>query len=94
MNQSESAVNVATGLTVKRDVVGTGFGKHRDDFIDRLNHQVYVNGRLYVGANSLADQGADSEVGDIVIVHDVKVDPIGTGSDHIAYLLAESGKVR
>jgi len=42
---------------------------------------------------SLAHARADGEVGHVVVVHDVEVDNVSAGSDHVVDLLAELGEV-
>jgi hypothetical protein len=45
------------------------------------------------GTDCLANQRADGQVRNIVIVHDVKVHNIGTGTDDIGDFLTEFGEV-
>ena len=42
---------------------------------------------------SLTHHGAESEVGDIVVVHDIEVNPVGTGGDNIFHLVAQTGEI-
>ena len=45
-------------------------------------------------AQRLTHQRADGEVGDIVVVHDIKVHDIRTGGEHVVDFFTEAGKVR
>ena len=40
-----------------------------------------------------ADHRAEGEVGHVMVVHHVEVDPVGAGGDHVAHLLAQAGEV-
>lgn len=44
-------------------------------------------------AEGLADHGSNGQVGDIVVVHDVKVNNVGTSLQHVVNFFAEFGKV-
>ena len=92
-DQPERAVDVLGGLGVEGDDVGAGLGEVGHDAIDRLHHQVHVDRRRGVRADGLAHQRADGEVGDVVVVHHVEVNPVGAGGDDVANLLAEAGEV-
>ena len=59
--------------------VGTGFGKGRHQAINRLNHQMNVNDGLCVRTNRFAHERTDGEIRYVMVVHHVKVNPIGTG---------------
>ena len=79
---------------VERDVTRTCIGKVGDDPVDGLNHQVHVNGRLdAVLDECAADQRADCQVGNKVIVHDIEVNDVGAGCECGAYVLAQSSEV-
>lgn len=41
----------------------------------------------------LANHGAKAEVGHVMVVHHVKVDPIGTGIDDAFDFFAQAGKI-
>ena len=41
----------------------------------------------------LADHGSNGQVGDVVVIHDVKVDNVGTGLQHVVNFFTELGKV-
>ena len=92
-NQPKGAVNVLAGFGVKGDDVGTGFGKHRNQAINRLHHQMHVNRGGGVRANGFADQGADGQVGDVMVVHHIKMDDVGTSGNDVADFFTQAGKV-
>jgi hypothetical protein len=43
--------------------------------------------------DGLADHRAKGEVGHVMVVHHVKMHPVGTGSDDVFDLVAQTGKV-
>ena len=62
--------------------------------LTRRNHQVNINGGGHtVVTEGLADHGTNGQVGDIVVVHDVKVNNVGTGLQHVVDLSTKLGKV-
>ena len=78
---------------MKCDDVGTGFGELRDNGIHRFHHEMNVYWSACVGPDGLTDHGSDCQVGDIVIVHDVEVDPVGARVDDIADFLSQAGEI-
>ena len=55
---------------------------------------MHVNRRLdAVVLERLANHRADGQVGHVVVIHDVEVDGVGAGLEHISNLLAQVGKV-
>ena len=46
-----------------------------------------------VGAQRSTDHGAESQVRYKVVVHDVAVNPVGTGGDNIADFFTQAGEV-
>jgi hypothetical protein len=87
-------MHVRAGFGMEADQAGAGLGEIRDDPVDRLDHQVHVDRcRHPVLAQRLADQRADGQVGYVVVVHDVEVDPVGAGLEDVVDLLAQSGEV-
>ena len=67
--------------------------------VDRLDHEVHVDRhRAAVGAdrvlaNRRADHRPDRQVGHVMVVHHVEVDPVGAAGDDIAHLVAESREI-
>ena len=78
---------------MKTDNVSTRFCEVCDDSVYWAHHQVNVNHGIRAGSDGLANQWPDSQVGDIMVVHHVKVDPVGSGCNHVAYLFAQTGKI-
>ena len=78
---------------MKRDDVCTGLGKGGNQAVNRFNHQVHVDWHIDVGADGLAHHGTNGQIGDVMIIHDVKVDPVSTGGHNIFNLFAQSGEV-
>ena len=94
LDELEGAVDVVGGLGVEGDVGGTGVDEVGDGGVDGADHEVDVDGGgNAVVAEGLADHGADGEVGDVVVVHDVEVDDVGAGFEDVVDLLTELGKV-
>ena len=78
---------------VKGDDIGTGLGKIGNDPVHRFHHQMHVDRRVGVRTDRRANHGTDREVGDIVIVHHIKVNPVSPRRDHVGDLFAQSGKI-
>jgi hypothetical protein len=83
------------GLGVEGDIGRAGLGEVRDDPVDRPHHEMHVDvGLDAVLAQRLADQRADGEIRDVVIVHDIEVHDVGAGLQDLVDLLAEPGEIR
>mmetsp|Transcript_26496 Transcript_26496/g.45211 ORF Transcript_26496/g.45211 Transcript_26496/m.45211 type:complete len:275 (+) Transcript_26496:148-972(+) len=94
LDQLEGSVDVVGGLGVEGDVRGAGIDKVVDGGVDGADHEMHVDGGGdAVIAEGLAHHGSDGEVGDVVVVHDVEVNDIGAGLEHVIDLLAEFGEV-
>jgi len=93
-DQREAAIDVTGGFGVKRDDVGAGLGKHRDQAVDGLDHQMHINGDLDVGTNSLTNHGADGQIGNVMVVHHVKMNPVCPCGHNIFNFFSQSGEVR
>ena len=94
LDELEGAVDVVGGLGVEGDVGGAGVDEVGDGGVNGADHEVDVDGGgNAVVAEGLADHGADGQVGNVVVVHDVEVDDVGTGLEDVVDLLAELGKV-
>ena len=62
--------------------------------LTRRNHQVNIDrGSDTMITEGLADHGANCQVGDVVVVHDVEVNNVGTGFQNIVDFFTEPGKV-
>ena len=79
---------------MKRNVSRAGFGKVRNNAIDRLDHEMHVNRRgNTVLAQRRAHEGSDRKVRHVVIVHHIKVHDICTRSEHGIDFLAQAREV-
>ena len=88
-------VHVLARLGMERDVRGPRRREISDDPIHRLHHQVHVDTGVHpVVAKRFADQRADRQIRDVMVVHHVEVDHVGAGREHRIDLLAEPGEVR
>ena len=67
--------------------------------IDRFNHQMHVNRNcraisfFAMRFECLTNHRAKGEVGYIVVVHHVKVNPVSACCNHGLYFVAQAGKV-
>ncbi|MNP44371.1 hypothetical protein D3C76_1382330 [compost metagenome] len=76
------------------DDAGTRGGKIRHDAVDRLHHQVHVNrGGHAVVAQCLEDHRADGQVRHVVVIHNVEMNDIRTGSEGFRGIFAQPGKI-
>jgi hypothetical protein len=79
---------------MERDVTGPGFGKVRDDAVDRFDHQVYIDWLFNaVVPQRFTEQWADRQVGYEMIVHDVEVHDVGTGIKDGTNVLSKSSEI-
>ena len=84
---------------MKADVVGPSVGESSGQSVHGLNHQVDIH--RYRGAIGLycmrlegpADHRAEGQVGHVMVVHHIEMDPVGAGSDDIFHLVAQAGEV-
>jgi hypothetical protein len=64
-----------------------------------LHHEVHIDGHIFaigcfgVWLERLANHGAKREVGHVMVVHDVVMNPVGAGSNDVAHFFAQTGKV-
>ena len=81
-------------IRVKADHAGTGIGKHTNERVDGLNHEMHINWcRDAVVAKRLTHHGANREIGHVVIIHDIEVDPVGAGVQYLLDLLAQTREI-
>ena len=86
---------MVAGLRMEGDVAGTGCSEVANQPVNRLHHQMNIDGRCNtMPAQRLADQRPDCEVGHIVIVHHVEVNQIGTRREHGVHFFTQTSKVR
>ena len=95
----DAAVHMRTRIRVKADVVRASFGKRCGQSVHRRNHQMHINrhshasGRFGMWLQGLANHGAEREVGHIVVVHHVEMNPISASGDDVFHLVAQAGEV-
>ena len=86
-------------VRVKTNQVGTGICKGGSQCIDRLHHEVHIDGHIFaIGSFSmrlegLTNHGAEGQVGHVMVVHHVEVNPVCAGGNDIANFFAQTGKV-
>ena len=93
-DQAQGPVQVTGGFRMDADQACAGFGKIGDDAVDRLDHQVDIDwcGNAVI-AQGLAYQRPDGQIGDVVIVHDIKVHPVSTRLQREAGVFAQAGEI-
>jgi hypothetical protein len=57
------------------------------------DHQVYVDGKLRASSNGADDEWPERDVGDEAAIHDIYMDPIGTGLLHLSHFLRQASQV-
>src|SRR6266702_2692346 len=92
-DEAERAVDMLGGLRMKRDYRGARLCEYRDERVDRLHHEMHVNRLGDIGSDRLADERANREVRDIVIVHYVEMDEVGARLQHVCDLLAQPSEI-
>ena len=92
-DERQGAVDVVGPLGMEGDEIGARLGEVGHQAVDRTHHEVHIDGDGDVGADRLADQRADGEVGDEMVVHHVEMQQIGTSGLHRPDLLAEPGEI-
>ena len=77
----QAAIDVFGGFRMEGDNAGAGFGKIRNDAVDRLHHQMHIDRRgNAVFTQRFQYHWADSQVRHIVVIHNVKMDDVGARS--------------
>ncbi|MPN09176.1 hypothetical protein SDC9_156464 [bioreactor metagenome] len=94
-----AAMHMRRCIGVEADVVGTGLGKGGGEIVHGLHHQVHIDGHgLAIGCDrmklqSLTDHGAEGQVRHVMVVHYVKVDPVGASRNDITHFFTQTGEV-
>ncbi len=86
-------MDVRASLGMDGDDVSPGLGECVEKIVNRRNHQMDVERLRRVWTERFHHRGADGEVGDIMAIHHVDVDPVGTGGVDRAHLLAKLGEI-
>src|SRR5574343_502950 len=79
-------------LRVKTDPVCPRFGKGFNEAIDGRYHQMHIDRRLRMWSNRLAEHRPQRQVGDVMVIHDIKVNPVGPGRDNVTDFFTHSVK--
>ena len=93
-NKLKRTVQMRAGFRMHQDMVGPGISERRDERINRLDHQVHVERQSAVGTQALQDRWPEADVRDEVAVHDIEVQPIGSGALDRRNFLAETREIR
>ena len=81
-------------LRMEGDIRRTSLGEHLDELIDRGGHQVAVERcRDAAFSESLHDKRADCQVRDVMVVHNIDMNDIGSGLEDIPYLVSEPREI-
>ena len=82
------------GFRVKSNITGASGGKVLYQPIDRADHQVHIDRCFNAEASKiLAYFGTKSQHGDIVVIHDIEVNNVGTSLKHGTDFLPEAGEI-
>ncbi len=93
-DQLQGSIHVLAGLGMKGDVAGPGPRKVGNNPIYRFYHQVHIDiGRNTMLAQGLTDQGSDSEVWNVVIVHHIEMNQFRARGKHSLHFLAQAGEI-
>ena len=74
---------------VERNDIGTGPGEVRNDAVDRFDHQVNVDRHVNQRTDRRTDHGADRQVGNVMVVHDIEMDHVGACRDDMANFVTQ-----
>jgi hypothetical protein len=89
----DGAVDVRPGLGMHGDDIGARFGERVEEMIDGRDHQMDVEGQGRVRAQRLHHHRADRQIGDIMAVHHVDMDPVGARGLDRAHLFAKAREI-
>src|SRR4051794_14318614 len=95
MNLAQSSLHIVSGLAlyVHGDGIGARFQKTRHEMVWPLDHQMDVERKLGLLADTTYHDWAERDVVDEVAVHDVAVDPIRAGLGDATDLFVQTGKI-
>jgi len=94
LDQLQRAVDVAAGFGVEADQAGAGSGEIGHDAVDRLDHQMHVDWRTHAMLSQrLANQRTDGQIGYVMVVHHVKVDPVCASGQGGVDVITQRGKI-
>ena len=84
---------------MKAHQIRTGIGKGCREAVYRLHHQVHIDRhrrtvrRFGVRFESLTNHGPKCQVGNVMVVHHVKMYPVCPRSNYSPKLIAQTGKI-
>src|SRR5689334_25157600 len=93
-NKLKRTVQMRAGFRMHQDMVGPGISERRDERIDRLDHQVHVERQSAMWTEALQDRRTEADVRHEMAVHDVEMQPIGSGGLDRRNLLAQTREIR
>ncbi len=86
-------MQVRAGFGVDQDVIGPCLDEVGDVGIDRRDHHVHVERQLGVRPQRCQHRRAEADIRHEMPVHDVEMQPVGTGGLDRRDLLSEPGEV-
>ena len=84
---------VGAGFDVNRDIACASFGKLFDIFFRIGDHEMHIQWKFGGAFTGLHEERADGDSRDEVAVHDVHVEPVGTGGFAGVNLICEAGEI-
>ena len=97
-NQLQRPIYMVGRFRMKSNPRGTRLGKIADQIVHRTHHQMHINGSLdatleQVIVESLTHQRADGQIRNIVIIHYIKMNNIGTGSNYSGHIFTQPSEI-
>ena len=93
-NQLQGSINMRRCFRVKSNISGASGGKVLYQPIDRADHQVHIDRCFNAEASKvLAYFGTKSQHGDIVVIHDIEVNNVGTSLKHGTDFLPQASEI-
>src|SRR3990167_967295 len=95
----DAAVHMARSVWVEADVIGSRLGKAGGQGVHGRDHQVHVNRHRHAGRRlgmrleGTANHGAEGQVGHVMVVHHVEMDPVRARVNDVFDLFPEAGEV-
>ena len=90
----DGAVDMADGFGMKRNAFCAGGGERGDEIIDGFGHQMDIPKSVGQGARERAqNRRPDGQIGRVVIVHHIQMQPFAAGVASVAGFFAETRKI-
>ena len=93
LDRLDRAVEMRTGLRMRRDDIGAGLHEGFKIGVHRRDHQMHVEGLFRVRPQRLHHGRTDGEIGHVMPVHHIDMNPVGARLVDGANLLAELGEI-